>query len=151
MTDMATAHSPQNKIVRHKRNRSKVTNGKRMFVQGHGWSPWARRWRDLIEIHSIDLSAGDPAILSEAQRSLIKRAATLEIELEQVEGRLSMGKAQDLAVYATAASHLRRIFETLGLDRKQRDVTGIIDGTAVRSEWPLSPMRNRLTAEVTTT
>jgi hypothetical protein len=131
--------------VRHKRNRSKVTNGKRMFVVGHGWSPWARRWRDLIEIHSNDLSAGDPSILSEAQRSLIKRAATLEIELEQVEGRLSMGKAQDLATYATAASHLRRIFETLGLDRKARDVTGqTIEGSAI-SEWPTSPMRNRLT------
>jgi hypothetical protein len=133
--------------LRHKRNRSKVTNGKRMFVEGHGWSPWARRWRDLIEIHSNDLSAGDPTLLSEAQRSLVKRAATLEIELEQVEGRLSMGKAQDLATYATAASHLRRIFETLGLDRKQRDVTNgaVIDGQAI-SEWSSTPLRNRLTA-----
>jgi hypothetical protein len=56
-----------------------------------------------------------------------------------------MGKAQDLATYATAASHLRRIFETLGLDRKARDVTGqTIEGSAI-SEWPTSPMRNRLT------
>jgi hypothetical protein len=83
-------------IARPKKQRSKVTNGRRMFVNGDGQSPWARRWRDLIEIHSVDLSAGDPTILSEAQRSLIKRAATLEIELEQVEGKLSMGKAQDL-------------------------------------------------------
>jgi hypothetical protein len=58
----------------------------------------------------------------------------LEIELEQIEGLLSMGKPQDIAAYATAASHLRRIFETLGLDRKARDITGIIDGTA-KTEW----------------
>jgi hypothetical protein len=115
-----------------------------LFVEGDGRGAWARRWRDLIEAHVADL--GGAEALSSAERSLIKRASTLEIELEQVEGRLSMGKAQDLAVYATAASHLRRIFETLGLDRKARDVTNIIDGQAI-SEWPPSPLRNRLTSE----
>jgi hypothetical protein len=125
-------------VSRPKKLRSRVTNGKSQFVIGDGRGAWARRWRDLIEAHVADLGGG--AALSMAERSLIKRAATLEIELEQVEGRLSMGKATDLAVYATAASHLRRIFETLGLDRRARDVTTIIDGSVMRSDW--SPMRD---------
>lgn len=82
--------------------------------------------------------------LSEAQRSLVKRAATIECELEQVEGRLSLGRAQDLAEYATAASHLRRIFETLGIDRRARDCGNVIDSNAV-AIW--SPLRSSLAQE----
>jgi hypothetical protein len=84
--------------------------------------------------------------LSMAERSLIKRAATLECELEAIEGKLSEGKPQDIAAYATAASHLRRIFETLGLDRKQRDVTGIIEGTVNEPSWS-SGLRDRMAAK----
>jgi hypothetical protein len=102
-------------------------------VQGNGRSPWARRWKDLIEAHVADL--GGVSALSEAQRSLIKRASTIEVELEQVEGKLSEGKAQDLATYATATAHLRRVFEALGLARKARNMGDIIDGKAVPVEW----------------
>ena len=49
--------------------------------------------------------------------------ATIEIELEQLEGKLSKGEAVDLDGYTRAAGHLRRILESLGLERKQRDVT----------------------------
>ena len=122
--------------------RSRVTNGSRSFVQGDGRSPWARRWRDLVELHVADL--GGLAALSEAQRSLVKRAATIEMELEQVEGRLSLGKAQDLATYATAAAHLRRLFETLGIERRARDMGGVVD---VASLAPWSPLLTRLHEE----
>ena len=121
-----------------------MTNGKQMFVQGNGRSPWARRWKDLIEAHVADL--GGVSNLSEAQRSLVKRAATIELELEQIEGRLSEGKAQDLAAFATAVSHLRRVFETLGVERKARHMGDIVDGRAVSVEW--SPLRSRWAAEI---
>jgi hypothetical protein len=121
---------------RSRKQRSRVTNGRSRFVVGDGRGAWARRWVDLICEHVADL--GGEAVLSSAARSLIKRAATLEIELEQIEGLLSLGKPQDLAAYATAASHRRRIFETLGLDRKARDISPIIDGTA-QVDW--SPLR----------
>ena len=111
-------------------------------MEGDGRSPWARRWRDIVERHVADY--GGSANLSEAQRSLIVRASTIEIELEQLEGRLSLGRAADLATYATAASHLRRIFETLGIDRRARDCGNVIDSTAV-ALW--SPLRDTLTRE----
>ena len=94
----------------------------RIFVQrGNGRSPWTRRWRDLIEEHAADL--GGAETLSVAQRSLIRRAATLEVELEAVEGRLSEGKSADLAAFAAVTGHLRRVLETLGIARRPRDVT----------------------------
>jgi len=98
-----------------------VTNRKRLFVEGDGRSPWARRWRDLVELHAGDLGGRD--LLSEAQLSLIKRASTIEVELEQVEGRLSSGRDADLDLYTRSTSHLRRILETLGIERRARDVT----------------------------
>ena len=103
--------------------RSKVTNGRALFVQGDGRSPWARRWRDLVELHAADVCSAE--LLSEAQLSLCRRIATIEIELEAMEGRLSEGETVDLDVYARAAGHLRRMLETLNnssLNRKARNV-----------------------------
>ena len=108
-------------IARSVRNRSAVTNRKRLFVDGDGRSPWARRWRDLIELHAGDLGGID--VLSEAQFSLIKRAATIEVELELSEGRMSRSEEVDLDIFTRSVSHLRRILETLGIERRPRDIT----------------------------
>jgi hypothetical protein len=106
--------------ARPKRIRSAVSNGRRLFVDGNGNTAWSRRYRDLIVGHVSDLGGRD--MLSEAQLSLIKRASTLELELEQAEGRLSKGEQIDLDCYGRAASHLRRILESLGLERKPRNI-----------------------------
>lgn len=100
---------------------SAVTNGSRTFVDGDGRSPWARRWRDLVALHAEDL--GGMETISEAQVSLVKRAATIETELERIEGRLSKGETVDLDAFTRGAGHLRRILETLGIERRAKDVT----------------------------
>ena len=61
--------------------------------------------------------------LSEAQKSLIRRAAALEIELEALEGRLSRGEPVDLDMLGRLSGHLRRVLETVGIGRVARDVT----------------------------
>ena len=43
----------------------------------------------LVVRHTIDLGGKD--LLSEAQMSLVRRAAALGCELEQMEGRMSLG------------------------------------------------------------
>jgi hypothetical protein len=91
-----------------------------MFVEGDGRSPWARRYRDLVAGHVADM--GGRSVLSEAQLSLIKRASAVELELEQMEGKLSKGEPVDLDLFVRCAGHLRRILETLGLERRQRDI-----------------------------
>jgi hypothetical protein len=101
--------------------RSAVTNGRKLFVRGEGNTAWARRYRDLIAGHCSDMGGRD--LLSEAQISLVKRVSTIELELEQAEGRLSMGQSIDLDQYTRAAGHLRRILESLGLERKPKPIT----------------------------
>ena len=123
-----------------RRTRSRVTTGRRVFVEGDGNSRWARRYRDLIAAHCQDLGGVD--LLSEAQTSLIRRASAIELELEQMEGKLSLGEQIDLDVFTRSASHLRRLFEVLGIGRKCRDVT--VDGVEIE---PWSPMRARWQAE----
>lgn len=103
------------------RQRSAVTNGRRLFVEGDGNSAWSRRFRDLTAQHAADL--GGTVSLSEAQQSLIRRVSAIEVELEQMEGRMSKGEAVDLDGYTRAAGHLRRLLESLGIERRARDVT----------------------------
>src|SRR5262249_48982516 len=96
--------------------RSRVTNGTAVHVDGNGNSAWTRRFVDLCASHVSDLGGPDNG-LSEAQLSLVRRCATIECELEAMEGRLSRGEAVDLDVYGRLAGHLRRAFETLGIHR----------------------------------
>ena len=98
-----------------------MSNGRRPFVVGDARSPWARRHRDLLELHVADLGGADG--LSEAQLSLIRRISTLECELERLDGQLSLGQEINLAEYTTTANALRRLIETVGLRRVARDIT----------------------------
>jgi hypothetical protein len=129
---------PDHPRVRVKRPRSAVTSGRKAFIAGDPNSAWARRFHDLVQGHLSDLSGRSN--MSEAQFALCKRAAGLECELEQMEGRMSLGEEVNLDSYGRAASHLRRILETLGLERKARDVTRGDDGglqlfSPMRARW----------------
>jgi hypothetical protein len=131
----AVTERPPAQAKKRPRLRSAVTSGRKKFVQGDSNSAWARRFHDLIQGHVSDL--GGRSNMSEAQLALAKRAAAIECELEQLEGRLSQGEEVCLDSYGRAASHLRRLLEVLGIERKCRDVT-LLDGTV---EEVFSPMR----------
>jgi hypothetical protein len=102
-------------------SRSAKTNGRRSFVDGDGRGLWARRWRDLEALYIDDL--GGASALSEFQLGLVGTCATLRCELEKLEGRLSVGEAVDLDQFGRLAGHYRRICETLGIERRKRDLT----------------------------
>jgi hypothetical protein len=104
--------------------RSRVTNGSAMLPGVDGRSTWVRRLRDLQALHIADLG-GDQNV-SEAERSIVRRAATLTVELERMEaGFATAGEAKptELAVYTTTTNALRRLLTDLGLDRRARNVT----------------------------
>jgi len=109
------------------RKPSKVTSGKRMFVDplADGRSPWARRWNDLVLMHAADLGGYD--MLSEAQISICKRAATLECELESMEGRKSAGMPVDIEVYGRIAGRLCRLLELVGVKRLTKPLDPLSD------------------------
>jgi hypothetical protein len=102
-------------------SRSAATNGRRQFVDGDGRSAWARRRRDLEALYADDL--GGASALSAFQLGLIATAAALRCELEKLEGNLSVGEPINLDVFGRLVGHYRRVCETLGIERRQRDVT----------------------------
>jgi hypothetical protein len=63
--------------------RSAVTNGSTLLPGVDGRTIWARRFRDLLSQHFADLGGEDA--VSEAERSIARRATALEIELERLE------------------------------------------------------------------
>lgn len=88
-----------------------------------GRSLMARRFREIYTGIETDLG-GD---LTEAQRHLTARAATLAIWCEQRESELGEGSDFDAGQYATIANALRRLLADLGLERRLRDVTPSLD------------------------
>jgi len=95
--------------------RSAVSNGARAYVVGNGNGPWARRQRDLVILYAADLGGLD--MLTTGQVTLCRASAAMTIELEPMEGRWSLGETNDLDQYARVSAHLRRILETLGIDK----------------------------------
>jgi hypothetical protein len=108
---------------RQRAHRSAVSNGTRLFcVDGlDGRSQTARRFRDLVEGMGNDLGGRDR--LSEGQRQLIRRAATLSIMSESVEADFIRNLAFDSEAYGVLCDRLGRLFGRLGLERKSKDIT----------------------------
>jgi hypothetical protein len=117
-----TARSPE--------QHSRVTNGTSLFAEAgiDLRGAWARRFRDIFELHISDL--GGVEAVSEAEQSICRRMATLTVELERLECRLVKQEAPDdrlLDLYQRVSNTLRRLLESVGLERRQRDVTPDLD------------------------
>src|SRR3954452_19972672 len=86
--------------------RSRATNGKTLFADGGDMrGPWARRLRDVWGLHLSDL--GGPEVVSEAEKSIARRAAVLTVELERLESRFAVEDAsrEDLDLYSRVAGN----------------------------------------------
>jgi hypothetical protein len=110
-----------NSVAIAPRVRSAVTNGKRLFVVRPGDTAWHRRFRDVFDQIIADI--GGPDGLSEGQRQLARRAATIAITCERMEGKAAAGGEINLTDYGMLTDRLGRTFHRLGLRRQQRDVT----------------------------
>jgi hypothetical protein len=117
--------------VRTPRVRSAVTNGSRLHVVVPGDTKWARRFRDVLDQIIADLSG--PVGLSEGQRQLARRATTIAIACERLEGEAAAGNEIDLEVYGTLTDRLGRCFARLGLKRQTRD-TGLTLSDILRED-----------------
>lgn len=106
--------------------RSRVTNGASLLPKGaDGRSLYVRRFRDLIALHLADL--GGPDNVSEAEKSIVRRAATITISLEKMEMRMATDDedtpAFTLDLYQRLSNSLRRLLESVGLKRRAKDIT----------------------------
>lgn len=116
-----TSPQPDKAKAPHK---SAVTNGSALLPGVDGRSVWARRLRDVMALHLDDL--GGERMASEAERSIIRRIATLTVELERMESAFAQeggAEASDLDLYQRTSGNLRRLLEAVGIKRQPRDVT----------------------------
>jgi hypothetical protein len=107
-----------------RKGRSKVTNGRVLIAGVDQRNPWVKRCKDVIAAHISDLGGLDNS--SAAERSIIRRASVMTVELERLEtkfARAGEANADDLDLYQRTAGNLRRLLEAVGLRRRPRDVT----------------------------
>jgi hypothetical protein len=113
---------------RPSRQKSRQANGTALLPGVDGRSAWVRRCKELIADHISDLGGADNA--SAAERSIIRRACVLTVELERMETAFALAgeaSAEDLEIYARVAGNLRRLLEAVGLQRRARNVTPTLD------------------------
>ena len=124
--------------------KSRITNG--ALLPGiDGRSAWVRRCKDVIAAHMSDL--GGEEATSAAERSIIRRASVLTVELERMEAQFATaGEASSEALdcYARIAANLRRLLQTIGLERRSKDVTPTL-GDLIRRDQQTE--RERLARE----
>ena len=118
-----------------KRPQSKVTSmarqGVTTFLENRDKrGPVARRFRDLVGEITTDL--GGPTELSENQRQIIRRIASLSVWCESVEADMADGKEIDIDRFQRTANSLRRLCESIGLRRSVKDITPTVQRYAVQ-------------------
>jgi hypothetical protein len=105
--------------------KSAITNGSALLHNVDGRSATMRRLRDLITNHANDLGGADN--LSTAELALVRRAAMLTLQLEMMEARWQENNgeasAKQIETYQRTSNTLRRLLESLGLQRRQKDIT----------------------------
>jgi hypothetical protein len=108
---------------------SKVTTGKSLFIGDvDGRGEIARRFRDILAEIVSDL--GGSNVLSEAQRQLARRAATISVQCEFIEAEIAAGgeiSADRLDQYGTMTDRLGRALGRLGMKRVAKDITPLRD------------------------
>jgi hypothetical protein len=104
-------------------HRSRVTNRTKLFAIGNadGRTGQARRYRDILT--QIECDVGGHESLSEAQKQLCRRAATLSFTAECMEVDAVAGNAFDIDLFGQLTDRLGRCLARLGLERVSRDVT----------------------------
>jgi hypothetical protein len=113
------------------RQRSRITNG--VLLPGvDGRSAWSRRAKDILSAHLSDIPDA-----SAAERSIIRRAAVLTVELERLEAQFAVAgeaDAETLDLYGRVSGNLRRLLESVGLQRRAKDV-GPTLADVIREDW----------------
>jgi hypothetical protein len=110
------------------RQRSRVTNGSSLAPNIDGRSAWVRRTKDLIALHLSDLGGTDH--VTAAETSIVRCIAVLSVELESLEATFATKGAAtpaELDLYSRVSNTLRRMLESVGLERRSLDVTPTVD------------------------
>lgn len=106
------------------RIRSAITNGSHVLNDVDHRVGEMRRLRDCTEAHVSQLGGAD--LISHSEKILVGRAAMLTVLAEMQEQTFARNRMKvtsvDLDSYQRAVSCLRRVLETLGLQKRAKSV-----------------------------
>jgi hypothetical protein len=88
-------------------------------------------------INAVEADCGGADQLSTAERAIIRRAALAGAMLEDLGARWLAGEPIDPGLFATLSNSERRLYESIGLRRRTRDVTPTL-GDYLRAAAPLA-------------
>ena len=113
---------------RKMRARSRITNGTALLPSVDGRSMWARLMRDTYG--AVLAHCGGEDQVSELEKLAARRISALEAELIHLEDKFATlrttgraPQAADLDLYSRLSNTQRRLAESLGWQRRSRDVT----------------------------
>ena len=92
--------------------------------------PVARRFRDLVGLITAD--CGGPSALSENQRQIIRRIGALGCWCEGQEAKMADGEEIDIDEFQRTSNSLRRLCESVGIERATRDESSAWDDYLAR-------------------
>jgi hypothetical protein len=97
-----------------------------------GRSAWVRRANAVLAAHLSDTPDA-----SAAERSIIRRASVLTVELERMERQFALNEQaspDELDAYQRCSNSLRRLLEAVGLQRRARNVNELSLSDILREE-----------------
>jgi hypothetical protein len=84
--------------------------------------------------------------LTAVERSLVEGFVGASVLLQALNVKLALGQDIDLSEHAAVCSSMVRISSKIGLSRRSRIVSGLIEAEAVSPSW--SPLRDELTKDL---
>ena len=115
---------------RPSKQKSRITNGA-LLPGVDQRSAWVRRAKDVLSQHLADKPDA-----TAAEQAIIRRAAVLIVELERLERQFALAGEADpltLDLYGRVAGNMRRLLESVGLERRARDC-GLTLGDLLRED-----------------
>jgi hypothetical protein len=101
-------------------SRSEVSNGTRLLQNVDGRSSSARRFRDLVRAFELEVGG----VLTEADRGLIRQAASLQLKGELLQAALVRGEDVDADQIIRIAGTSRRILGAISSRASKNKPTG---------------------------
>jgi hypothetical protein len=109
-------------VDRPLRTRAAVSNGTRMHPKGvDGRSAEARRFKDLVS--SFAASLGGEGALTEAERALIRNAASLTVQCERLQAALVAGREVNSEEMTRLANSSARVLAALRIKGERKEAT----------------------------
>jgi hypothetical protein len=94
-----------------------------------------------------DISSDLGGDLTAVERALVEGFCGAVVVLQALNTKLALGEAVDLAEHASVCSSMVRIASKIGLSRRSRIVSGLIEAEAEVEPESASSLRNRMTEQ----